>query len=107
MATCDVCGRKLALLGRTAAKNHRRVAGLVGDLRRVQAAALQEAEREDNIDAEELDRFRGNIDRLIADGERYADQLHAVSHDTGYPGVNYAAIQHWTDTADQVVRGFG
>jgi hypothetical protein len=29
-------------------------------------------------------------------GERYADQLQAVSHDTGYPGANYAP----SDTAD-------
>jgi hypothetical protein len=68
---------------------------------------LEEAGREDDIDSDELARFRENTDRLIADGERYADQLHAVSHDTGYPGVNYAAIRHWTDTTDQVIRSFG
>jgi hypothetical protein len=102
MATCDVCGRKLALLGRAAAKNHRRVAGLVGDLRRVQAAVLQEAESEGNIDAEELARFRGNTDRLIADGERRPALADYLGHSD--PGFTLRTYTHLMPSSEDRTR---
>jgi hypothetical protein len=104
VATCDVCGRKLALMGKSAAKNRGRVAGLVGALRHLQTTVLTEAQSEDDVDANELARFQSNTDRLIRDGEHYADLLHRVSHDSGYPGVNYGAIKHWMDTSVSVLN---
>ncbi len=104
MATCSLCGRKLALLGRAAAKNQQRAAGLVEALRRLQATVLEDARAEGAGDDPEVDRFRQNSERLIRDGEHYADQLHKVSHDSGYPGVDYPAIKRWTDTAVHLLQ---
>lgn len=33
--------------------------------------------------------------RLVAEGQRHCEQLHAVAHDPGHPGVNYLAIGKW------------
>jgi hypothetical protein len=104
VATCDVCGRKLALMGKGAAKNRTRVAGLVDELRHMKTSVLTEARREDDVDENELTRFQSNFDRLIRDGEHYADLLHKVSHDSGYPGVDYGAIKRWTDTSVSVLN---
>jgi hypothetical protein len=94
----------MALMGKGAAKNRARVAGLVDALRHLQTTVLTEAQGEENVDADEIARFQSNSDRLISDGEHYADLLHKVSHDSGYPGVDYGAIKRWMDTSVSVLQ---
>ena len=103
MAKCEMCGQKVPMMGRSAAKNRARVQGLMENLRWLEATMVQNA-RADGVDEHEIQRVQGNMGRLISEGQLYVGQLHSVSHDIGYPGVNYPAIRRWMDMAAHVLH---
>lgn len=108
MATCELCGRRLAFMGKMAAKNLSRMQGLVGSLEHRRSsleAELQDlsSDERDSLDWSEIEKFRKNVAKMISNGEHYAAQLHSVSHDSGYPGVNYGEIKLWMETVHKVL----
>ena len=100
MALCEVCGRKLALFGKTAAKNRSRVEGLLASLNELKERSSQNLD----LGPEGIAQIQSHCDRLLADGRAHSRDLHAVSHDSGYPGVDYPQIRHWLDTATQIIN---
>lgn len=103
MAICDACGRKTAFMGKQAMKNRQRVEQRVEALRHVDAELRDQLEGTEENEHPEVRKFYGNIERMSASGNRYAENLHYVSHDMGYPGVDYGEIQLWMTTVDRIL----
>jgi hypothetical protein len=99
VATCDVCGKKVQF--KAASKNRQRIDNLVELLRRGKEVALRKAE-EKGAEGKELARLSYRWTLIISQGEHHARELHWVSHDIGYPAVNYAEIREWMDKAEGI-----
>jgi hypothetical protein len=103
MAVCDKCGRKLAVAGRRAQNSRELVTAIVGALRRWQQDELEDG-LASGVKPAELERFRADSDRMIELGERFAEDLHVVSHHVVVPLVDYSQLKRWMDNAFELLK---
>ena len=103
MALCAKCGRNLGVGGKRVQKSHEIVTATVRTLRKWQQEALEDGLAK-GVDAAELQTLRTDSDRMIQLGERFADDLHTVSHQTSVPLVDYSLLKRWMDNALELLK---
>jgi hypothetical protein len=102
-AVCAKCGRQLGVGGKRVQKSQELVTATVGTLRRWQQEALEDG-LASGVDSAELQTFSTDIDRMIQLGERFAEDLHTVSHHASVPLVDYSLLKRWMDNALELLK---